>query len=125
MTNETDDFATVSQDPAAWYRQPQAILDDPQLRRAEKASLLAEWALDLGDRNTAADEGMLPDVPGLIDRDIRMQDRVAAAQAALAAMIVDDAAHDASLSFPQRLWRRTTGADQEAGLEGDAANVTE
>lgn len=109
--HETDDFATVSQDPAAWYPLPQAILDDPQLRRAEKASLLAEWAQDLADRSTAADEGMVPDRPGPIDRDVRMQDRVAEAQAVLAAM----AAEDAALSFPQRLWRRITGADQGAG----------
>jgi hypothetical protein len=121
MTDETNDFDAVRQDPAAWYRVPQAVLDDPQLRRDEKANLLAEWALDLGDRNNAADEGMLPEVPGLIDRDVRMQDQVAAAQKALEAMAADDAA----LSFPQRLWRRITGADQGVGRGAVAENATE
>ena len=115
--DQTDDFDLVSQDPAAWYRVPQAILDDPQLRHAEKARLLDEWALDLGDRSTAADEGMVPEVPGLIDRDVRTQDRVATAQTALAEM----AAEDSELSFPQRIWRRLTGNDQGA----DAAKDTE
>lgn len=113
---ETSDFALVSQDPAAWYRLPQAIVDDPQLTRTEKAGLLAEWALDLADRSTAADEGMVPDAAGSIDGDVRMQDRVAAAQAALAAL-TDDAA---ALSFPQRLWRRITGTDQG----GEAAKTS-
>jgi hypothetical protein len=106
--DQTDDFDVVSQDPAAWYRQPQAILDDAQLRHGEKARLLEEWALDLADRSTAADEGMVPEVPGLIDRDVKMQDRIIAAQAELAAIVADDAA----LSLPQRLWRRITAAVQ-------------
>ena len=106
--DQTDDFDLVSQDPAAWYRQPQAILADPQLRHAEKARLLDEWALDLADRSTAADEGMVPDVPGLIDGDVRMQDRIIAAQAELAATAADDAAP----SLPQRLWRRIAAAVQ-------------
>lgn len=114
-TLETSDFALVRQDPAAWYRLPQAVIDDPQLDRSEKAGLLAEWALDLADRSTAADEGMVPDAAGSIDGDVRMQDRVVAAQAALATL-TDDAA---VLSFPQRLWRRITGADQ-----GDEAAKT-
>jgi hypothetical protein len=123
MTNadQTDDFDFVSQDPAAWYRWPQAVLDDPQLSHAEKTRLLDEWALDLGDRSTAADEGMVPEVPGLIDRDVKMQDRVATAQTALGAMT----AGDGQLSFPQRLWRRITGGDQDAGRGAVAENDTE
>lgn len=116
-TDQTDDFDLVSQDPAAWYPLPQAILDDAQLRHAEKARLLDEWALDLGDRSSAADEGMVPDAAGLIDRDARMQDRIIAAQAVLASIVAEDAA----LSLPQRLWRRITAAVQR----GDEAKVTE
>jgi hypothetical protein len=121
MTDQTDDFTAVRQDPSAWYRLPQDVLDDPQLRRDEKASLLAEWALDLDDRASAADDGMMPDVPGLIDHDVKMRDRVTAAQTALEAMVADDAA----LSFPQRLWRRITGADQDSGRGADTENATE
>lgn len=110
MTNadQTDDFDLVSQDPAAWYSQPQAVLVDPQLCYAEKARLLDEWARDLADRSTAADEGMVPDVPGLIDDDVRMQDRIIAAQAELAAIAADSTA----LSLPQRLWRRIAAVVQ-------------
>lgn len=119
MTNadQTDDFDLVTQDPAAWYRQPQAIVDDAQLRHAEKARLLDEWALDLAGRSAAADEGMVPDVPGLIDGDVRIQDRIIAAQAELAAIAADDDA----LSLPQRLWRRIAAAIQGS----DEAKSTE
>ena len=123
MTNpdQTDDFDVVSQDPAAWYHLPQAVLDDAQLRHAEKARLLDEWALDLADRSTAADEGMVPEVPGLIDRDVKLQDKIIAAQAALAAIVADDAA----LSLPQRLWRRITAAVQGSSQGNDEAKRTE
>ena len=76
--------------------------------RVEKARLLDAWARDLGDRSSAADEGMVLDAAGLADSDVRMQDRVAAAQAVLAEMVADDAA----LSLPGRLWRRITAAIQ-------------
>jgi hypothetical protein len=108
ISDETDDFDLVGQDPAAWYRRPHDILDDPQLDRTEKARLLDEWARDLVQRSVAADEGMVPDTPGLIDRDTRMQDRVAEAQAQLAAT----AAIAARQTVTRRLWRRITGADR-------------
>ncbi|MGL6043472.1 MAG: hypothetical protein ACRC1J_06065 [Sandaracinobacteroides sp.] len=115
--NHTDDFDLVSQDPAAWYSVPQAVLDDTTLTRAEKARLLDEWAQDIADRSSAADEGMVPETAGLADRDVRMIDRVTEAQAALAEMIADDAA----LSLPRRLWRRIAAA-----VQGDsAAKLTE
>lgn len=110
--DHTDDFDLVSQDPAAWYRLPQAVLDDGSLTHAEKARLLEEWARDLGDRDSAADEGMIPEAAGLADSDIRMHVRVAAAQAALAETVADDAA----LSSPRRLWRRIVTA-----VQGDSA----
>jgi hypothetical protein len=116
-TDQTDDFDLVSQDPAAWYDAPQAVLDDAGLSRAEKARLLDEWARDLADRSSAADEGMVPDTAGLTDRDLRMVDRVTTAQAALAEMVADDAA----LSLPARLWRRIAAAVQG----GEAAKRTE
>lgn len=108
IINETDDFDIVLQDPAAYYRVPQAIVDDKNLSLAEKHALLAEWELDLADRSTAADEGMVPETPGLIDRDVKMHDRVVAARAAL------DAAGEADsglLSLPRRIWKRITGAE--------------
>jgi hypothetical protein len=60
---------------------------------------------------------MVPDVPGLVDRDVRIQDRIIAAQAELAAIEADDAAQ----SLPQRLWRRITAVVQG----GDEAKPTE
>lgn len=108
--NETSDFETVRQDPAAWYRVPQAVLDDSTLTTAEKQSLLDEWAQDLADRSTAADEGMVPETADITDRDIRMQDRVADAQKALAGL----AETGGVPSIATRIWRRITGSDQEA-----------
>ena len=117
LITETNDFDLVKQDPAAWYQLPQAVLDDVALTNAEKHALLEEWAHDLADRSAATDEGMAPDLPGLIDNDVRMHAQVVAAQAALVAMT--DAAEP--LSLAARIWRRITGGNQPAGLE----NVTE
>ena len=108
--NETSDFETVRQDPAAWYRLSQAVLDDAHLTSAEKFSLLEEWAHDLTDRSNAADEGMVPRAPALVDTDVRMHERVVAAQKALSEM----AATPDSLSLAARIWRRITGGDQAA-----------
>jgi hypothetical protein len=71
--------------PATRYPHPQAVLDDARLSSVQKAELLAEWALDLGDRSTASDEGMASPSPARSDRDVQMLDRVIAAQASLEA----------------------------------------
>ncbi|MBC7506049.1 MAG: hypothetical protein H7267_10050 [Sandarakinorhabdus sp.] len=110
LITETNDFDLVKQDPAAWYRLPQAVLDDTNLSSAEKYSLLDVWAHDLADRSNAADEGMVADAAALADSDVRMQDRVAEAQA----MLSDMAATPDTLSLAARIWRRITGADQSA-----------
>jgi hypothetical protein len=70
--------------PATRYSHPQAVLDDASLSPAEKAELLAEWALDLGDRSAASDEGMASPSPARTDRDVQMLERVIDAQARLA-----------------------------------------
>lgn len=70
--------------PATRYLHPQAVLDDARLSPAQKAELLAEWALDLGDRSTASDEGMASPSPARTDRDVQMLDRVIDAQTRLA-----------------------------------------
>jgi hypothetical protein len=108
MTTETEDFDIVLQDPAAYYRLPQAIVDDAALSLAEKHALLAEWELDLADRSTATDEGMVPDAPELIDRDVKMHDRVIDARAALEAAGTGDAGF---VSLAIRIWRRVTKAE--------------
>lgn len=122
MTNsdQTSDYELVRQDPAAWYRLPQAILDDPQLKPSEKRELLDEWLLDVADRAAAADEGMVPETAALNDRDTRMQDHLVAALASLAAT-TDDASN---LSFAQRLWRRIAAAVDGPGQSDDALNRT-
>ena len=117
LVTETNDFDLVKQDPAAWYRLPQAVIDDANLSSAEKYSLLQEWAHDLADRSNAAGEGMVPDAPALSDHDAAMRDRVAEAQAILA----DMAATPENQSFAARIWRRLTGANQGA----EPAKVTE
>lgn len=70
--------------PATRYPHPQALLDDPGPSPEQKATLLAEWALDLGDRSTASYEGMVSPSSARTDRDVQMLDRVIAAQFSLA-----------------------------------------
>lgn len=55
------DFDTAVADPAAFYAEPEAIVADSALSLGQKERFLREWALDLEARNTADDEGMLPD----------------------------------------------------------------
>ena len=103
---ETSDFDHVMKDPAAWYRFPSDVLDDRQLSRSEKQDVLNEWERDLADRSAAAGEGMVPETPALIDRDVRMHDKVVSAQKALVDLIDDED----GASVLQRLWRRITAS---------------
>lgn len=74
--------------PATRYTNPQAGLDDPNLSTDQKVALLAEWALDLGNRSTASDEAMPKPSPARTDRNVQMLQRVIAAQASLKAATV-------------------------------------
>ena len=105
-TNDTSaPFDIVCGDPAAFFDTPQAIVDDTTLSRTEKLQLLDEWAQDLADRSTAADEGMVPYRAGPIDRDVRM---AAAVVEARAAVETGEDNHKPSLAV--RMWKRLTGA---------------
>ena len=100
----TDPYDMVCHDPAAYFETPQAVVDDETLTHAEKLQLLDEWAHDLADRSSAADEGMVPEIPGTIDRDVKLGAEIIAARQAV------EASEDASAaSLPVRLWRRLTG----------------
>jgi hypothetical protein len=106
MTNslETGEFDVVLGDPAAFYRQPGAVLDDPTITRAERHALLSAWAQDLADSNNASGEGMVPEINGSAERDVAMTSAVAAALAAL-----PPAEDSGLLAATGRLWRRLTG----------------
>ena len=101
---ETGEFDVVLGDPAAFYRHPQAVLDDPTITREERSALLSAWAQDLADRNKASGEGMVPEIRGSADRDIAMTSAVSAALAAL-----PPAAEPGLLAATGRLWQRLTG----------------
>jgi hypothetical protein len=109
MADHSDPFDIVSGDPAAYFETPQAIADDSSLSRAEKLQLLDEWAKDIADRSSAADEGMIPDVPGRIDRDVALASQIFAVREAV------EATQEAGLiPAAVRLWKRLTGATAEA-----------
>jgi hypothetical protein len=103
---ETGDFDVVLSDPAAFFGSPQAILDDATLSTAEMQQLLTAWRQDLADRHGAADEGMLPDVPGIIEADVRLGEAIVAALATIEARTADE---DSRPNLPTRIWRRLTG----------------
>ena len=103
-SSETGEFNVVLGDPAAFYRHPEAVLDDTTLTLAERHALLAAWAQDIADRNAAVGEGMVPDVAGAVDRDVAL---AAAVAAAIAALPPADA--PGLLAATGRLWRRLTG----------------
>lgn len=43
----SEDFDTVIQNPAHYYRLPSEIPEDPRLTRAEQIRLLEEWQIDI------------------------------------------------------------------------------
>ena len=101
---ETTEFDVVLGDPAAFYRRPEAVIDDPSLTRDERHALLTAWAQDLADRNAAMGEGMVPEVNGAADNDAAM---AVAVTEALATLPPEDA--PGLLAATGRLWRRLTG----------------
>jgi hypothetical protein len=103
-SSASDPFDIVCRDPAAYFDTPQAVLDDVSLTRTEKLQLLDEWAQDLSDRSSAAQEGMIPDVSGAIDRDVQLGAALVTARA-----LVEASPETPPASMAVRLWRRLTG----------------
>ena len=56
----SEDFDTVIQNPAHYYRLPSEIPEDPRLTRAEQIRLLEEWQIDINNKLAADEEGMTP-----------------------------------------------------------------
>ena len=102
ILGEVEDFELVVADPAAFYANPAAIVEDAALSRPQRLRLLGEWAQDLVDRQVAYNEGMAPEVPG-----------AAAAETLLMRQVndaieqVEDSA-EAAPGLLARVWRRLT-----------------
>ncbi|MEY2883456.1 MAG: hypothetical protein RL490_1180 [Pseudomonadota bacterium] len=101
------DFDMVLGDPGAYFRQPQAILDDRTLSRDERLKLLDAWLDDVDARSAATDEGMVPDRVGITDKDVRTRAAIVSARGTLQAATDDDSSIAAVAT---RVWRRLTGA---------------
>jgi hypothetical protein len=57
--NQPDEQPVVRKpDPAPSLQDPQAILEDPRLSRAEKIRRLREWSYDARELEVANEEGM-------------------------------------------------------------------
>jgi len=100
-TRNEDPFDAVVVDPAAYFETPQAIVDDATLTRDEKLRLLDEWELDISERSTAADEGMVPDDSTRLDHDARTAVAIKSAHAS-----VVEGPDVETPSLPMRLWKR-------------------
>lgn len=61
LTDADADFETAVGDPSSYYPDPQAIVADTTLAKAQKQRFLSEWAQDLAQRQVADSEGMAPD----------------------------------------------------------------
>lgn len=102
------DFDMVLGDPGAFFRQPQAILDDPTLSRDEQRKLLDAWLEDVDARSAATDEGMVPDRVGTTDKDVRTRTAIVSARETLQA---NDDENGSMAVVATRFWRRLIGAD--------------
>lgn len=103
------DFETAVGNPGAYYVDPEAIVADTTLSRAQKLRFLHEWAQDIAQRQVADDEGMAPDDSRSAGTDAS---RAAATDGSLLRSVNAAIAHaeaeaetDSALTF-RTLWRR-------------------
>lgn len=99
------DFDVAVTDPAAFYASPEAVAADTELSVAQKRRFLTEWATDIEQRQTSADEGMSAATPAEPGDDAARLQRI---QASLAELPADDADAQPETTM-HRLWRRLTG----------------
>lgn len=79
-TDTTADFDFVLQNPANYYRWPDEILHDPQLADDERVKLLEEWQMDINNKLTADEEGMIPAHAHDSAKDAVLLEQIAAAR---------------------------------------------
>ena len=65
---EAGDLERAMLDPTAVFAQPEDVLDHTGFSRDQKAAILARWAYDARELETAQDEGMPGDQPDLLAR---------------------------------------------------------
>lgn len=103
----TEDFDTVIQDPAKFYRNPAAVADDPQLSSAERIRLLDEWQMDISNKLAADDEGMTPSHSRDSAKDAVLIEEIAMARDRVGPSNADDAARsDSVMTKISRFWNR-------------------
>jgi hypothetical protein len=93
---------TTAFDSERFYANPDAIVGDTGLSRAEQLRLLDEWAQDLADRQVATSEGMLPPSPAVSGDDAQLLNKLSAGIES-----VEDA-EDQVIGPLTRVWRRLT-----------------
>lgn len=105
--NSPDDavsFDIAVTDPAAFYATPEEVAADQELTVAQKRRFLTEWATDIEQRQTSADEGMSAATPADPSDDAARLQRI---QASLAELPETDAEAQTESTI-HRLWRRLT-----------------
>lgn len=95
-----DDFETAVLDPSAYFATPEAIVADTSMTSDQKQRFLSEWAQDLTARQTAAQEGMVPEAAAGADNDGALLKRVSIALEQL-----EDHA-SAPKATPRQRWQR-------------------
>jgi hypothetical protein len=105
MTAEhmTEDFNIVMENPAVYYRHPAEIVTDPRLNSQERIRLLDEWNMDISNKLSADEEGMIP--AHAIDS---ADDAVIMEDIAAAKSKIDDsnASRDGIVDAIKRIWHR-------------------
>jgi hypothetical protein len=68
LSTPSVDMDAALQDPAACFSQPQDILTDPSLSRAQRVRLLQRWEEDAKRLDIATNEGMAGDEESMLQR---------------------------------------------------------
>jgi hypothetical protein len=99
----TDDFETVIQNPAEYYRHPSEIVDDPRLKDAERLRLLEEWHMDISNKLSADEEGMTPPHARDSANDAVILEKIALARTQIDAV---DPEGEGVMAAIKRIWHR-------------------
>jgi hypothetical protein len=99
----TDDFDIVMENPAIYYSHPAEIVADPRLTNPERIRLLDEWNMDICNKLSADEEGMIPPRASDSADDAVIMEEIAKARAKVEET---DPGPEGVIAAMKRIWHR-------------------
>jgi hypothetical protein len=103
IAHMTDDFDIVMENPAIYYSHPAEIVADPRLTDPERIRLLDEWNMDISNKLSADEEGMIPSHASNSADDAVIMEEIATARAKVEEIKPKP---EGVIAAIQRIWQR-------------------